>query len=46
MGLELFGKHVVKHPEIENKLIHGLLFMIELERKGDQVGKTLIASLL
>nr|XP_011460204.1 PREDICTED: cullin-4 [Fragaria vesca subsp. vesca] len=42
MGLQLFRKHLSLSPEVEHKIVTGLLRMIEKERLGEAVARTLI----
>lgn len=46
LGLYLFRENIVLHPEIEKKLLAGLLTLIERERTGETVDRTLLNSLL
>ncbi|KQK12851.1 cullin-4 [Brachypodium distachyon] len=46
MGLQLFRKHVSLSPEIEHKTVTGLLRLIESERLGEAIDKTLLSHLL
>ncbi|KOM53577.1 hypothetical protein LR48_Vigan09g223600 [Vigna angularis] len=46
MGLQLFRKHLSLSPEVEHKTVTGLLRMIESERKGEAVDRTLLNHLL
>lgn len=46
MGLELFRRHIILNPVVQNKTVDGLLLLIEQERQGDAVDRTLLKSLL
>uniref|UniRef100_A0A453M039 Cullin family profile domain-containing protein n=1 Tax=Aegilops tauschii subsp. strangulata TaxID=200361 RepID=A0A453M039_AEGTS len=46
MGLQLFRKHISLSPEIEHKTVTGLLRLIESERLGEAIDKTLLSHLL
>ncbi|XP_038705858.1 cullin-4-like [Tripterygium wilfordii] len=46
MGLQLFRKHLSLSPEVEHKIVTGLLRMIERERLGEAVDRTLLNHLL
>ncbi|KAM0054747.1 putative cullin protein, neddylation [Helianthus debilis subsp. tardiflorus] len=46
MGLQLFWKHLSQASEVEHKTVFGLLKMIESERLGEAVDRTLLSHLL
>ncbi|KAL7102674.1 hypothetical protein ACP275_08G132900 [Erythranthe tilingii] len=46
MGLQLFHKHLALAAEVEHKTVFGLLKMIESERLGESVDRTLLNHLL
>lgn len=46
MGLELFRNHVIKIPEIERKTVSDILILIEHERKGETIDRSLLKHLL
>ncbi|KAG9158840.1 hypothetical protein Leryth_017863 [Lithospermum erythrorhizon] len=46
MGLQLFRKHLSLASEVEHKTVFGLLQMIESERLGETVDRTLLNHLL
>ncbi|KAH9606913.1 hypothetical protein KSS87_009308 [Heliosperma pusillum] len=46
MGLQLFRKHLSLCPEVQHKIVTGLLRMIERERLGEAVDRTLLNHLL
>eukprot|EP00249_Psilotum_nudum_P024027 c29065_g1_i1 orf=1219-3690(-) len=46
MGLQLFRKHLSACPEVEQKTVLGLLRLIEKERMGETVDRTLLKHLL
>ena len=46
MGLQQFRVHIATNPEVERKTIRGLLALIERERKGETVNRSLLSNLL
>jgi cullin-4 len=46
MGLELFRLHIISHPLVQTRTADGLLLLIEKERCGDSVDRSLLKSLL
>ncbi|XP_054266080.1 cullin-4A-like [Macrosteles quadrilineatus] len=46
MGLDLFRQHIVLHTLVQTRTVEGLLMLIEKERQGDTVDRTLLKSLL
>lgn len=46
MGLELFRHHIVMNSLVQTRIVDGLLMLIEKERQGDAVDRTLLKSLL
>ncbi|AQK62504.1 Cullin-4 [Zea mays] len=46
MGLQLFRKHLSLSTEIEHKTVTGLLRLIESERLGEAIDRTLLSHLL
>ena len=46
MGLQLFRTHVAKRPEVEKKSITDVIYLIEQERKGEAVDRSLLKSLV
>lgn len=46
MGLDLFRSIIVNNNVIEAKTVEGLLYLIERERGGDQVDRSLLKNLL
>jgi len=46
MGLDLFRIHIISHPLVQNRTVDGLLQLIEKERHGDTVDRSLLKSLL
>ncbi|NXL34183.1 CUL4A protein, partial [Glaucidium brasilianum] len=46
MGLELFRNHVISDRQVQSKTIDGILLLIELERNGEAVDRSLLRSLL
>ncbi|KAF1401263.1 Cullin-4A, partial [Spheniscus magellanicus] len=46
MGLELFRNHVISDKQVQNKTIDGILLLIERERNGEAVDRSLLRSLL
>ncbi|CAM4386144.1 unnamed protein product [Lepidochelys olivacea] len=46
LGLELFRKHIISDKLVQNKTIDGILLLIERERNGETVDRSLLRSLL
>eukprot|EP00252_Welwitschia_mirabilis_P026343 TRINITY_DN8630_c0_g1_i1.p1 TRINITY_DN8630_c0_g1~~TRINITY_DN8630_c0_g1_i1.p1 ORF type:complete len:804 (+),score=179.82 TRINITY_DN8630_c0_g1_i1:191-2602(+) len=46
MGLHLFRKHLALNSEVEHKTVSGLLTLIQRERMGEVVDRTLLSHLL
>ncbi|XP_024391521.1 cullin-4 [Physcomitrium patens] len=46
MGLQLFRRHLSACPEVESKTVSGLLTLIEKERMGETVDRSLLKHLL
>lgn len=46
MGLQLFRVHLSVHPEVEKKMLDGILMLIQQERNGDSVDRSLLNTLL
>ncbi|XP_071553163.1 cullin-4A [Temnothorax nylanderi] len=46
MGLHLFRLHIVLNSLVQTRTVEGLLMLIEKERQGDTVDRTLLKSLL
>lgn len=46
MGLSLFRQHIVMNNLVQTRTVEGLLMLIEKERQGDTVDRTLLKSLL
>ncbi|XP_072401767.1 cullin-4B [Diabrotica undecimpunctata] len=46
MGLETFSKYILLNTLVQTRVVEGLLMLIEKERQGDQVDRTLLKSLL
>lgn len=46
MGLEMFRMHIISHPLVQNRTVDGLLLLIECERNGETVDRTLLKNLL
>uniref|UniRef100_A0A915HMC9 Cullin-4 n=1 Tax=Romanomermis culicivorax TaxID=13658 RepID=A0A915HMC9_ROMCU len=46
MGLEMFRNILLNSKTVENRLINGLLLLIEQERSGEQVDRMLLKNLL
>lgn len=46
MGLELFRKHIINDKLVQSKTIDGILLLIEQERNGEAVDRSLLRSLL
>ncbi|XP_075233766.1 cullin 4 [Lycorma delicatula] len=46
MGLDMFRSHIVMNSLVQTRTVDGLLMLIEKERQGDTVDRTLLKSLL
>ncbi|XP_059323103.1 cullin-4A isoform X2 [Ammospiza nelsoni] len=46
MGLELFRTHIINDKQVQTKTIDGILLLIEQERNGEAVDRSLLRSLL
>lgn len=46
MGLDLFRNHIAVNATVQKRTVEGLLHLIEKERHGDAVDRTLLKSLL
>lgn len=46
MGLELFRFHIISDLKVQSKTISGILLLIERERSGETVDRSLLRSLL
>ncbi|PKA66042.1 Cullin-4 [Apostasia shenzhenica] len=46
MGLQLYRRHLSLSPEVERKIVAGLLELIERERLGEAIDKTVLSHLL
>ncbi|NWV74023.1 CUL4A protein, partial [Dasyornis broadbenti] len=46
MGLELFRNHIISDKQVQIKTIDGILLLIERERNGEAVDRSLLRSLL
>uniref|UniRef100_A0A8D2QEM4 Cullin 4A n=1 Tax=Zonotrichia albicollis TaxID=44394 RepID=A0A8D2QEM4_ZONAL len=46
MGLELFRNHIINDKQVQTKTIDGILLLIERERNGEAVDRSLLRSLL
>lgn len=46
MGLDMFRKHVIGQQLAQARTVDGLLMLIEMERHGDVVDRSLLKSLL
>ncbi|XP_065344012.1 cullin-4A-like [Cloeon dipterum] len=46
MGLEMFRFYIITNPMVQTRTVEGLLMLIEKERQGDTVDRTLLKSLL
>ncbi|XP_049818266.1 cullin-4B isoform X2 [Aethina tumida] len=46
LGLELFSKYILLNILVQTRVVEGLLMLIEKERQGDNVDRTLLKSLL
>jgi len=45
-GLEIFKIHIISNPLVQTRTVDGLLFVIDKERQGDTVDRSLLKSLL
>lgn len=46
MGLELFRSYIISDLKVQSKTIDGILLLIERERSGEAVDRSLLRSLL
>jgi cullin-4 len=46
IGLDLFRHHIIMNQIVQTRTVDGLLMLIEKERQGDTVDRTLLKSLL
>ncbi|KAI8468416.1 MAG: Cullin-domain-containing protein [Monoraphidium minutum] len=46
MGLQLLRSHLERNPQVEARIVRGLLLLVERERHGEAVDRQLLASLL
>ncbi|XP_063793295.1 cullin-4B [Pseudophryne corroboree] len=46
MGLDLFRNHIISDQKVQNKTIDGILLLIERERNGEAIDRSLLRSLL
>ncbi|KAM6952899.1 cullin-4B [Lycodopsis pacificus] len=46
MGLELFRFYIISDPKVQSKTIDGILLLIERERNGEAIDRSLLRSLL
>lgn len=46
MGLELFRNHIISDKLVQSKTVDGILLLIERERGGEAVDRSLLRSLL
>lgn len=46
MGLDLFRSHIAMNSTVQKRTVEGLLLLIEKERNGDSVDRSLLKSLL
>jgi len=46
MGLDIFKIHIISNPLVQTRTVDGLLFVIDKERQGDTVDRSLLKSLL
>ncbi|CAB4064655.1 CUL4 [Lepeophtheirus salmonis] len=46
MGLDTFRRYVLTHPAVQTRTVDGILMLIEQERHGDMVDRSLLKSLL
>uniref|UniRef100_A0A7N4PHA9 Cullin-4B n=1 Tax=Sarcophilus harrisii TaxID=9305 RepID=A0A7N4PHA9_SARHA len=46
MGLELFRTHIINDQTVQNRTIEGILLLIDRERNGEAIDRSLLRSLL
>lgn len=46
MGLELFRFYIISDQKVQSKTIDGILLLIEQERSGEAIDRSLLRSLL
>lgn len=46
MGLELFRSYIISDLKVQSKTIDGILLLIERERNGEAIDRSLLRSLL
>ena len=46
MGLDLFRVHIISNTTVQHRTVAGILAMIEKERNGDAVDRSLLKGLL
>lgn len=46
MGLELFRFYIISDLKVQSKTIDGILLLIEMERNGEAIDRSLLRSLL
>lgn len=46
MGLDMFRQHIILNNLVQSRIVDGLLMLIEKERLGDSVDRSLLKSLL
>lgn len=46
MGLELFRFYIISDAKVQSKTIDGILLLIERERNGEAIDRSLLRSLL
>nr|CAG4647689.1 EOG090X01NX [Moina brachiata] len=46
MALDTFKTHIISHPLVQNRTVDGILLLVDKERQGDTVDRSLLKSLL
>jgi cullin-4 len=46
LSLELFKNHIISNRTVQTRCIHGILMLIENERNGDLIDRSLVKNLL
>ena len=46
MGLDIFKTHIISNPLVQTRTVDGLLLVIDKERQGENVDRSLLKSLL
>ncbi|KAI8921457.1 Cullin family-domain-containing protein [Entophlyctis helioformis] len=46
MSMDLFREHILEDPQIQRRVVDGIIYEIDRERRGEQVSRPLLRSLL